>query len=181
MHPANFVKVLIGKSLVDVLLVSVLAVGFYFKAFPPHFHGWGEASGRSISGWAVNSAQPWERVNVQLFIDGNFAGSAIANLSRRDVPAAGWAKDEWHGYSFQLTGLQPGAHEARVYALHGSGAGVRYTLQLLGDPILFSVSADGAFSHVAGVGSAVDVRCVPRKILGFVYISSILTSGWQAD
>ena len=36
-----------------------------------------------ISGWAVNNASPWERVEVQLFIDGKFVASAIADQPGR--------------------------------------------------------------------------------------------------
>ena len=130
-------NLLIAKSILDTIFVGTLAVVVYVKLFPPTFHGWGEAVGdsRSISGWAVNNADPWGRVEVQLFIDGKFVGTTVAQLSRPDVMAAGWAKDEWHGYEFILTGLSDGMHEARVYALHRSGD--RYTLQLLGNPITF--------------------------------------------
>jgi hypothetical protein len=133
----RLVHLLIVKSILDTIFVGALAVVVYARLFPPTFHGWGEAvaESRSISGWAVNNADPWGRVEVQLFIDGNFVGTTVAQLSRPDVRAAGWAKDEWHGYEFNLTGLSEGMHEARVYALHRSGA--RYTLQLLGNPIRF--------------------------------------------
>jgi hypothetical protein len=133
----RLVHLLIVKSILDTIFVGALAVVVYTRLFPPTFHGWGEAvaESRSISGWAVNNADPWGRVEVQLFIDGNFVGTTVAQLSRPDVSAAGWAKDEWHGYEFNLTGLSEGMHEARVYALHRSGA--RYTLQLLGNPIRF--------------------------------------------
>ena len=141
----RLVQLLIAKSILDVVLVSTIAVGAYVKAFPPTFHGWGEAvvAERKISGWVVSSADPWRRVEVQLFIDGHLVGAQVAHLSRPDVAAAGWAKDEWHGYSFVTPALTPGAHEARVYALQQSGNGARYTLQLLGDPIRFQVNADG--------------------------------------
>ena len=133
---SQLVNVLIGKSILETILVGTLAVVVWTTAFPPTFHGWGEAVGsQAIAGWAVNSASPWERVEVQLFIDGKLAGSQVAQLSRPDVAAAGWARDEWHGYNFALTGVGPGKHEARVYALHRSGN--RITLQLLGDPIPF--------------------------------------------
>ena len=133
----RLVHLLIVKSILDTIFVGALGVVVYTRLFPPTFHGWGEAvaESRSISGWAVNNADPWGRVEVQLFIDGNFVGTTVAQLSRPDVSAAGWAKDEWHGYEFNLTGLSEGMHEARVYALHRSGA--RYTLQLLGNPIRF--------------------------------------------
>jgi hypothetical protein len=97
----------------------------------------------------VNNAAPWDRVQVQLFIDGKFIGTDAARLPRPDVLAAGWSSDEWHGYSFGLSRLPEGLHEARVYALHGSGGGARYTLQLLGDPIRFVVNADGSLTDVS--------------------------------
>ena len=135
---SQLVNLLIGKSILETLLVGALAVAFYTNAFPPTFHGWGEAVAdtRSIAGWAVNNAAPSERVEVQLFIDGKFHSMQVAQLSRPDVVAAGWAKDEWHGYNFALADLPPGEHEARVFTLHRNRD--RYTLQLLGDPIRFT-------------------------------------------
>jgi hypothetical protein len=150
MNRPQLVNLLIGKSIAETILVGALAVGAYLNAFPPTFHGWGEAvvESRSIAGWAVNDATPRERVEVQLFIDGKLSASQAANLSRPDVLAAGWAKDEWHGYNFTLTSLTTGDHEARVYALHESGGAARYTLQLLGDPIRFVVNADGSWRRI---------------------------------
>ena len=143
----RLVNLLIAKSIIETILVGTIAVVVYVNAFPPTFHGWGEAVAgtKSISGWVVNDADPWRRVEVQLFVDGKLIGTQVAHLSRPDVVAAGWSKDEWHGYSFEVMGLAPGPHEARVYALHSSGNGARYTLQMLGDPIRFEVSPDGGF------------------------------------
>src|SRR5881397_1530871 len=117
---SNLINILLGKAIAETLLVGALAVSFYFTTFPPAFRGWGEAlkESESIAGWAVNDASVWERVEVQLFIDDKFVGAQIANLPRPDVRDAGWAKDEWHGYSFQLTNLNHGPHKARVYAVH---------------------------------------------------------------
>jgi len=144
---ARLVNLLIAKSLVETVLVGTIAVVVYLNAFPPTFHGWGEAvaEAKSISGWVVNDADPWRRVEVQLFVDGKLIGSQVAQRSRPDVTAAGWSKDDWHGYSFVVDGLGAGVHEARVYALHSSAAGARYTLQLLGDPIRFEVNPDGSW------------------------------------
>ena len=137
----KLVNLLVAKSILETIFVGTLAVVVYSKLFPPTFHGWGEAvvEARSISGWVVDDADPWRRVEVQLFIDGKFVGTQVAQLSRPDVVAAGWAKDEWHGYSFVVNGLGEGTHEARVYALHQHGD--RYTLRMLGDPIRFEVDA----------------------------------------
>jgi len=130
-------RLLIAKSVAETLLVGTIAVVFFLTLFPPYFRGWGEATPKGIAGWAVNQAAPWERVEVQLFIDGKLVGTQLAQLWRPDVLAAGWSKDEWHGYSFAVMDLNPGMHEARVYAVHSSRDGARYTLQLLGDPIKF--------------------------------------------
>ena len=143
--PSQLVNLLIAKSVLETVLVGTIAVVVYLNAFPPTFHGWGEAvpESQSISGWVVNDARAWQRIEVQLFLDGKLFGTQVAHLSRPDVLAAGWSKDEWHGYNFVVSGLAAGTHEARVYALHPSGNGGRYTLQLLGDPIRFEVRTDG--------------------------------------
>ena len=131
-------NLLIAKSILETIFVGALAVVVYLRAFPPTFHGWGEAvvESRSIAGWAVDNADPSRHVEVYLFVDGNLVGTSVAQLSRPDVVAAGWAKDEAHGYNF-FGGFKAGIHEARVYALHKQGD--RYTLQMLGDPIRFEV------------------------------------------
>ena len=149
MQKPRLVNLLIAKSVLETVLVGTIALAVYLQAFPPTFHGWGEAvtASQSIAGWVVSDAEPWRRVEVQLFVDGKLVGTQVAYLSRPDVFAAGWSRDEWHGYSFPVTGLTPGAHEARVYALHSSGGGARYTLQLLGDPIQFEVRTDGSWSR----------------------------------
>ena len=143
----KLVNLLIAKSILDTVLVGTIAVGAYMNAFPPAFKGWGEAvaASQTISGWVVSDADPWRRVEVQLFVDGKFMGTQVAHHSRPDVAAAGWSKDEWHGYNFVVTELAPGTHEARVYALHSSGSGARYSLQMLGYPIRFQVNADGSW------------------------------------
>jgi hypothetical protein len=144
----KLVHVLLAKSLAETILVGSLSIIFFMTVFPPYFHGWGEATPVGIAGWAVNSSSPWERVEVQLFIDGNLVANGVANLSRPDVQAAGWSKDEWHGYNFQVAPLTPGIHEARVYALHSTAGEARKTLQLLGDPIRFSVDRNGVFKDL---------------------------------
>lgn len=138
---------LIAKSILETIFVGAIAVAVYMNAFPPTFKGWGEAVAEKhiIAGWAVNDSQPWQRVEVHLFIDGKFFGTQMAHHSRPDVSAAGWAKDEWHGYNFLVSQLPAGTHEARVYALHPSRNGTRYSLQMLGDPISFEVNADGTW------------------------------------
>ncbi|HEU4508281.1 MAG TPA: hypothetical protein VFR78_08595 [Pyrinomonadaceae bacterium] len=144
----QLINVLIVKSILETVLVGTIALVFHVNAFPPSYRGWGEAvpETQTIQGWAVNHADPYQRVEVQLFIDGKFRNKQIATYSRPDVAAAGWARDEWHGYIFVSPKLDAGKHEARVYALHSSGEGARYTLQLLGDPIRFEIKNDGSWT-----------------------------------
>ena len=131
---SKLVNLLIAKSVLETILVGTIVIVAHVKAFPPTFHGWGEAvvESQSIAGWAVDSAEPWERVEVQIFIDGKFLATQVASLSRPDVQTAGWSRDEWHGYNFRVCGLAAGLHEARVYAVHASSNGSRVTLQMLG-------------------------------------------------
>lgn len=141
-------RLLIAKSVAETLFVSTLAVVFFYTNFPPQFHGWGEATPEAIAGWAVNRSAPWDRVKLQLFIDGNFVADGTANLSRPDVVTAGWSKDEWHGYAFPAPQLSVGVHEAHVYAIHGTGDGSRRTLQLVGNPIRFVFHENGRLSEL---------------------------------
>ncbi len=145
---SKLVNLLIAKAILDTIFVSAIAVAVYMNAFPPTYHGWGEAisGSQTIAGWVVSDSEPWRPIEVQLFIDGKFVGTQIAQSSRPDVSAAGWAKDEWHGYNFVVPMLSVGMHEARVYALHSSRNGGRYTLQMLGDPIRFEVNVDGTWN-----------------------------------
>jgi len=140
---------LIGKSIAETLIVGALAVGTFMNFAPPTFHGWGEATPNGIAGWAVNDASPWERVEVQLFIDNQFVSTQIANQPRPDVATAGWAKDMWHGYAFEFPPLGGNDHEARVYALHQSGHGSRISLQMLGNPIRFPTAKDGQLKRIS--------------------------------
>jgi hypothetical protein len=145
---ARLVHILIGKSILETLLVGGLAVFTFMTILPPYFHGWGEVTSTGISGWVVNNGEPWERVEVQLFVDGKFVTQGVANESRPDVSVAGWARDPWHGYAFHPTSLSSGYHEAGVYAVHDSGAGARKSLQLVGDKIVFFVDEKGKLIKV---------------------------------
>ncbi|HET6863473.1 MAG TPA: hypothetical protein VFH91_10500 [Pyrinomonadaceae bacterium] len=146
--PARLIHVLIGKAVLETIFVAALALGFRASTFPPTFHGWGEidTAQQTVAGWAVDSAHPWSRVEVQLVLDNELVATQVATLSRPDVAKAGWTRDEWHGYAFKLPALKRGAHEARVYAVHKSAG--RYTMQLLGDPIRFSIDSDGTARDV---------------------------------
>ena len=142
---ARLAHYLIVKSIIEALLVGALAIGFYLTAFNPFFRGTvDEANEREVYGWVLNEREPGLRVEVQLYIDGRFAASRVADLARPDVVAAGLARDERHGFSFDTPLLDRGEHEARVYAAHESGRGARRTLRLIGKPVRFRVETSAA-------------------------------------
>ena len=137
---ARLIHLLISKSMAEALLITAVAVGFYFATTNPNLGGvLDDADKSSVTGWAVDEANPATRVEVQLFIDNVFAGDVTANQYRQDVHAAKRADDDWHGFVFKTPPLAPGDHQARVYAVHSNSAGARRTLQLIGKPYLFRI------------------------------------------
>lgn len=142
---SKLVHLLISKSMAEALLVTAVAVGFYFATTNRHLRGvLDRADAQTVSGWVVDEAQPATRVDVQLFIDEKFVANTVAETFRPDVHEAHRAEDDWHGFVFQTPPLSDAVeHEARVYALYSSGAGNRQTLQLIGKPFRFRVEQKG--------------------------------------
>jgi hypothetical protein len=137
-HPQRLVHFIIGKSIVEALLISSVAVAFYLVTTNPNLHGWLDlADVKTVSGWVVDESNPQARVEVQLFIDSTFVESRRAADFRPDVHAANRAQDDWHGFIFNLPALSAGEHEARVYAMHVAAGSERRTLQLIGKPLQF--------------------------------------------
>ena len=137
---------LIFKSIFELLFVAALAVGFHYVNFHSDFRGaLDRADARQASGWVVDASRPDRRVEVQLYVDGRFAGSTRAELERPDVQQAGHAFDHWHGFIFQMPALPAGEHEARVYALQPGDTDAKTPLlQLVGHPVRFRVEATQA-------------------------------------
>ncbi len=142
---SRLTQLLIAKSVIEALFVAVVAVVFFYTAFSPHFRGWSDvADAHKVAGWAVNEAAPREPVEVQVYIDGRFAGDCLANLSRPDVLAAGRATTERCGFQLETPPLAAGEHEARAFAVHTSDNGARRTLQLIGVPLRFRIAPEEA-------------------------------------
>ena len=136
------------------LAVGAHAVWTEYARFPPQFRGFGEVTPRGeVAGWAVNAARPAARVEVQLYVDGRFAGRDVALLPRPDVLAAGRASDANCGYRLALPPLPAGEHEARVYALQPDAAGELRTLRQLGNALRFQTGADGRVVNPSGSGA----------------------------
>jgi hypothetical protein len=137
---STLVHLIISKSMAEALLVTAIAVSFYFATTNRHLRGVLDgADSQTVTGWVVDEGQPARRVEVQLFIDDSFIADTAADAYRPDVHEAKRAEDDHHGFVFPTPSLPPGDHEARVYALHGSGVATRRTLQLIGKPFRFRV------------------------------------------
>ncbi|MCA1558473.1 MAG: hypothetical protein LC731_08040 [Acidobacteria bacterium] len=112
---ARLAQLLIAKSIVEALFLAVVAVGFYYTSFSPHFRGWSDvADARRVAGWAFNEAAPNEPVEVQVYIDGRFAGNALANRPRPDVLKAGRSTTELCGFELETPPLSPGDRHSRL-------------------------------------------------------------------
>lgn len=152
-HAARLTRLsgaLIAKSIVEALFVVALGVYFAYANVNPFFRGSiDKADARTIAGWVVNEAQPNERVEVHLYIDGHFVSRRIADAPRADVLAAGRSFDAYHGFVFDTPPLPPGKiYGARVYAMHVAGDGARRVLQEFGGVRRFGVTADKENANV---------------------------------
>ena len=137
-------RALIAKSIVEALFVVALAVYFAYANVNPFFRGSiDKADQATIEGWVVNEAQPDERVEVHLYINGHFVSRRIADAPRADVLQAGRSFDAYHGFVFDTPTLPPNnTYEARVYAMHVAGGGARRVLQEFDGARRFGVTAD---------------------------------------
>ena len=137
---AGLANLLISKSIVEALLVTMVAAGFYLSTTNPSLRGWlDHADAQTISGWAVDDDNSNRRVEVQLFIDDHFVEQRAANEFRPDVRQVGRSSDDWHGFIFKTPPLPPGEHQATVYLLHRGASPSRRTLQIIGKPLRFTV------------------------------------------
>lgn len=127
-----------AKLALDLLFVCALAVYAHAFDFRAAYVGSLEhADARGARGWVVDGEHPGAAVEVQLYVDGRFAGAGMADLPRQDFSAGGSAPDGRRGFDFRLEPLPRGEHEARVYAVRASRGGARRTLQQVGAPLRF--------------------------------------------
>ena len=162
---ATLTRILIAKSILDVLLLGSLSLGYYYSAFSPYIRGsLDEAGPEWIRGWVLDLSNRDEHVEVQLYIDGRFVESRVSDFPHPQMVSLGLARDEKHGFLFFTPPLDVGRHEARVYAVHASRDGERRTLQQVGKPLTFQTEAAPAEPYFKGWTETV----TPRMISGWV-------------
>jgi hypothetical protein len=131
--PRSLLFAVLAKLTLDLIFVGALAVYAHTVSFHATYDGSLEhADARGVSGWVLDGARPGSPVEVQLYVDGRFAGAGIADRS-----VQGSAPNQRLGFDFKLEPLPTGEHEARVYAVHTSRGGARRTLQQIGDTLRF--------------------------------------------
>jgi hypothetical protein len=145
------IRILIAKSILDVLVVAAFALGFYYSAFNPSLRGSLDEAGPGwIRGWVLDFSKRDTRPEVQLYIDGRFAESRVADFPHPNLVTMGLAPDDRHGFFFYTPPLDPGVHEARAYVVYKSGGGERRTLQQLGHSLNFVIEAAPAEPYFKG-------------------------------
>ncbi len=142
---SSLVIFIIAKAILETLFVIFLVVSFHYRTFYSRFDGRiDEANGRRVAGWMIAEAEPSKPVEVQLYINGGFAASSVANRPRRPPANVELAQEEAREFAFDVPPLVAGSYEARVYVVHESGGGARRTLQALPQPARFRFDAEGS-------------------------------------
>ena len=138
----RLVRAVIVKAFIEILLVCLVATLVAFTTFNPQLRGAVDMAGPDrLAGWAHDPRSPDESIEVQLFLDGQFAATARADGERADLVAAGATATSRHGFAFDLAPLQlsPGRHVAQVFALRPAVGGRMLLLPITRHPVLLEV------------------------------------------
>lgn len=134
-------KLVAAKLALDLLFVGAFALYTHAVTFSRRFDGALEhADGRGASGWVVDLERPGEPVEVQLFENGRFVASVVADEPPPDdaktgAPSGAGAR---RGFTFKFQRDLYGEHEIRVYAVSARRGGARRTIQQFGERLHFA-------------------------------------------
>ena len=126
------------------------------------------------SGWAVDQEDGSPVVQVQAFIDGVSAGTAVLGFTRNDVATAfsnpAFVNSGWL-FNYNIGGLSTGVHTITYLAFDSAGASA-----LIGSPKTFTVTA-----NQSPIGS-VDFTGNPvNRTSTVAQFATLAASGWAAD
>lgn len=120
-------KLVAAKLVLDLFFVCGLAAYTHAVTYRTGFEGEVERADTSgVSGWVEDLEGEGAPVELQLFLDGRFAASAVAG-----EPSEGGR----HAFVFRFEQPRYGVREARVYAVRESRGGARRTLRQVGGPL----------------------------------------------
>jgi len=124
---SRLVRLLFAKAALDLVFVTTLAFGTGHLGFGTRFDGRvDEAGPRAVRGRVTDADGAGRPVEVQLFLDGRFAASALVEAGETEGGRP---------FVFRLDPPRAGAREARVFAVEPSRDGSRRTLHQLGPPV----------------------------------------------
>lgn len=120
----KLLRAVIAKAGLEFLVVIIaVSLAAYSHLNPPIRGAIDVADATRIAGWAYDPREPNARLEVQLFIDGQFVATRRAEEPREDLVRAGAAQNAQHGFTFSVPALQlaAGRHSVAVYALRAGG------------------------------------------------------------
>ena len=134
-------KLVAAKLALDLLFVGGFALYTHAVTYGRRFDGALEhADGRGARGWVLDRERPGGPVEVQLFENGRFVASVMADEPRPDDAEAGAPSGTGarRGFTFTFESPLDGEHEVRVYAVRAGRGGERQTLQQVGGAVGFA-------------------------------------------
>ncbi|MET0623988.1 MAG: hypothetical protein ABW250_13470 [Pyrinomonadaceae bacterium] len=132
-------KLVVAKLALDLVFVGAFALYTHAVTFGRDFDGALEhADGRGARGWVVDLEQPGEPVEIQLFENGRFVASTIADEPRTDTDPGTAHGAGRRGFTFKFERVLYGEHAVSVYAVRTGRGGLRRTLQEVGGAINFA-------------------------------------------
>lgn len=136
----KLLRAIIAKSFVEVVLVCVVASLAAFSTFSPQLRGAIDVADQArVAGWVNDPRSPEKSLEVQLFIDGKFVASKLADAPRDDLVKAEVTTRPNHGFDFEVgqLNLSPGKHSAQVYAVREAAGESKILLPISALPVTF--------------------------------------------
>jgi hypothetical protein len=140
--PSRLLKAIVAKSLIEIILVCVVATLAAFSTYNPRLRGAVEVANQTrVAGWVLAPEAPEVVIEVQLFIDEKLLASKLAEEKRNDLVRFGVTSNPNHGFKFDLSraNLAPGIHTAQVYALRHASSANKILSPIAKQPIVFEV------------------------------------------
>ena len=129
----KLLKAILAKAGLEFLIILIaISLAAYSHLNPPIRGAIDVADATRVAGWAYDPREPDVRLEVQLFIDGQWVASHRADEQRDDLVKASAAADTLHGFTFSVPTLQltPGKHQVTVYVMRAGGGNNKMLLAL---------------------------------------------------